>query len=265
MSAPALAAPSPPDSALQTIHRMHGVLQCFLPRDAQLTLADVSRSTALPVSTALRILRSLVVEDFLVRDGEYYRLSRTMVRWAAAIGDPVLDLRRAVAAPAAAIAGSTGLDVLVFVEEGIDAVCVASAHPGGVDRRIGDRVPMVRSIVGRVLYAQQAGGAHALLDIVDRAVDRAHPGRATSTAGRRRGAHELVGEIAGIRARGWAAARGGDGGRWRVCVPFTGPAASPPAAVVVEGETAPPSPGEIAELASTTLQLLGRDLVPVAR
>lgn len=152
------------DVSLLLIRKARDVLHCFLPDNAGLTLAHVHRLTGLPSSTALRILRSLVAEDFLVHDGVRYRLSKGMMRWAAAVGDDNLDLRRAAAPHLAELSSLTGNVSLLYVEDGASAVCVAAAANGAkLNQPVGETLPLFHSPVGKALLAPHADGVRRFM------------------------------------------------------------------------------------------------------
>jgi DNA-binding IclR family transcriptional regulator len=163
-TATATASTTGKESSLHLIRKMREIMFCFLPDNPGLTLAHVHRQTGLPTSTALRILRSLVSEEFLVHDGERYRLSKGMVRWAAAVGDESLDLRRISSPHLADLSEATGHPALLYVEDGDAAVCVAGAESGAVtDRFTGDSYPLVLTPAGKLLLAHHHDGVHRVM------------------------------------------------------------------------------------------------------
>ena len=164
LAPPVAVTAGPRDQSLHLIRKMRDILLCFLPDNDGQTLASVHRLTGLPTSTALRILRSLVSEEFLIYDGERYRLSKSMVRWAVAIGDEGLTLRQLCAPHLVQLSLDLGYPAVLYVEDGDSAVCVSAASRGVTSNRfIGSSLPLVGSPVGKLMLAYQHDGVHRLM------------------------------------------------------------------------------------------------------
>lgn len=149
-------------SSIQVLTKARRILDVFLRQPRVLTATEVQEQTGLPPSTSLRLLRSLVAEGFLDREGGGYRMGLQMLGWAAvarasldvvAVGQAVLeDLRKA-----------SGESAYLYVRDGFQHVCVAvadSEHPVRQVLRVGQVLPLHAGSAGKVFLAfdRQASG-----------------------------------------------------------------------------------------------------------
>lgn len=141
-------------SSTRTVERALGLLAQVCGRDST-TLTECARTTALPASTALRLLRTLEQAGFVARDGEGgYRAGPEMIRLGArAIGSH--ELAR-LAAPALDRLGARTRESAYLSVRGVGdtAVYVAAIEGTHAVRHtswIGRAVPMTGLAVGDAL------------------------------------------------------------------------------------------------------------------
>lgn len=183
------------DSVLARAFR---ILGAFGPRDTSLGLSALGTRSGLPKSTALRIARQLVELGALerTRNGEYV------------IGLGLLEMAslaprghglRATALPFLEdLHRVTGQHVLLAVREGTEAVLVErlSARGAGTVRyRVGGRLPLATTGVGRVLLAHAP--SEVAIDIIEH---DAQPWRSPEC----RTPHDLRIALAEVRRNGFA-------------------------------------------------------------
>jgi DNA-binding IclR family transcriptional regulator len=178
------------------LRKVRAVLDCFLPDNEPLTLTDVHRRTGLPISTALRILRSLVEEGFLVHPDGAYRLGVNLMRWSAAASSG-LRSGRCVGYVLNQLRDATGETVTLCVNDGLQRVCVAVAP----SRQrvvhlvhVGDSVPLHGGAAGKALLAWDPIATH---EVLHRGLDRLTERTITDPK-------RFTTELARVRKQGWA-------------------------------------------------------------
>jgi DNA-binding IclR family transcriptional regulator len=73
--------PSAPKTGVDAVNRALSILMCFTTKDDRLTLTEIAKRTGLYKSTALRLIESLELQGFLVRqDGRGYTLGAELMR-----------------------------------------------------------------------------------------------------------------------------------------------------------------------------------------
>jgi DNA-binding IclR family transcriptional regulator len=178
------------------LRKVRTVLDCFLPENEPLSLTDVHRRTGLPMSTTLRILRSLVEEGFLVHPDGNYRLGINLMRWSAAASSGIRS-GRATGQTLNELRDMTGETATLCVNDGLQRVCVAVAP----SRQrvvhlvhIGDTLPLHGGAAGKVLLAWDPAATH---EVLRRGLNRI--AERTITDPKRFSA-----ELARVRKQGWA-------------------------------------------------------------
>ncbi|WP_026422156.1 IclR family transcriptional regulator [Actinokineospora inagensis] len=181
-------------SGAQAVRRALGVLQCFRHDGPELGVTDIARAMALPISTAHRLVLTLVAAGFLERDPATvrYRLGTSV----AELGqlhyfqhglhrlDPVLARLGRATKASASIAVRSGDDALVLIGGTV-----------GAESSDGIRTPLHSTAMGKVLLAWAPPGEDdldALPELV-RLTER--------TIGDR---DELRAELDKVRAAGYA-------------------------------------------------------------
>lgn len=92
------------------------VLECFSAPAEELTLEQIRRRTSIPHTTVFRLLHTLVLRGYLLRDGARYRLSssRRKFRIGFANLSRQIALAREIEASLAAAARSAGVELLLW-------------------------------------------------------------------------------------------------------------------------------------------------------
>jgi IclR family acetate operon transcriptional repressor len=114
------------ESPTRVLSKFRAVLDCFLPDNKPMTLTEVANATGLPLSTAQRLLRSLVAEEFIAKTDAGYTLGIGLIGWASAVrrGLNVIDAARG---SMETLRDATGETVTLLVRNGLQRICVASA------------------------------------------------------------------------------------------------------------------------------------------
>jgi IclR family transcriptional regulator, acetate operon repressor len=185
-----------PESPTRVLSKARNVMDCFLPDNRPLTLTQVAQATELPLSTARRLLQSLVAEEFLAHDSGGYRLGLGVIGWASAArrGLSVVDAARL---PMESLRDLTGETVTLLVREGLQRVCVASASSRQVISQRsepGDLAPLQSGSPSKVLLAWDATTTQAVLD---RGLRPLASGTVMDT-------EVFLNDLAAVRERGWA-------------------------------------------------------------
>jgi DNA-binding IclR family transcriptional regulator len=115
------------ESPTRVLSKFRAVLDCFLPDNKPMTLTEVAHATGLPVSTAQRLLRSLVAEEFVAKTSAGYVLGIGLIGWASAVrrGLTVIDAARPLME---ALRDETGETSTLLVRNGLQRICVAAVH-----------------------------------------------------------------------------------------------------------------------------------------
>jgi DNA-binding IclR family transcriptional regulator len=131
------------------------VMNCFLPDNAPLALTEIQRATGFPMSTAKRILESLVAEGLVIRREQRYFLGPYVMVWADAVrrGSDVMRLSEPVLESVRDACGET---VTLNVRHGLDRVCVRRLR--GLSRInydpvVGEVIPLQTGSSSKVMLA----------------------------------------------------------------------------------------------------------------
>jgi DNA-binding IclR family transcriptional regulator len=188
--------PTVTESPTRVLSKARTVLDCFLPDNRPLTLTQVATATGLPLSTARRLLQSLVAEEFLAAEGGVFRLGLGVIGWASAArrGLSVVDAARL---PMESLRDLTGETVTLLVREGLQRVCVVavpSRHVISQRSEPGDLAPLQSGSPSKVLLAWDPITTQAVLD---RGLRPLASGTVTDR-------EEFLQELTEVRDRGWA-------------------------------------------------------------
>src|SRR3954451_10161789 len=99
------------------LRKITQILRSFSVDQPELTLQQIIRTTGLPASTCQRLVRNLVVEGFLDREDDHYRIGLDFVQWAAP-GTFGLDLVRLTRPALQALRDRTGETACLYVPPG---------------------------------------------------------------------------------------------------------------------------------------------------
>jgi IclR family acetate operon transcriptional repressor len=141
--------------SVQVLDKAGRVLDCFSEENSALRISDLRAMTGLPATTCSRIVRTLVEQDLLQRDGDLYRIGLRVLVWgAAATAGSVL---LAAAGPLIRrLRDSTGETTAVFVRQGPQRVVVdiaESRHSIIFRGYVGEAMPLGAGAAGKVFMA----------------------------------------------------------------------------------------------------------------
>jgi DNA-binding IclR family transcriptional regulator len=141
--------------SVQVLEKAGTVLDCFSAEKPALRIADLRAATGLPATTCLRIVRTLVEQDLLQREGDLYRIGLRVLVWgAAATAGSVL---LAAAGPLIRqLRDSTGETTALFVRQDTQRVVVdiaESRHSIIFRGYVGESMPLGAGASGKVFMA----------------------------------------------------------------------------------------------------------------
>lgn len=179
------------------------LLAAFREGRRDLRLSDLAREVGLNVSTAHRLLQTLVVSQLLVQDAHSDRYSPGPVLVEIANGLLAADRTASTADILTALAARTGESISLGSRTGDDAVVlmhVPSAHPLRFERKVGDRIPLHASALGKTLLAWGADPIEDALRAI--APLNAVTGETLTTI------RTMTADLRGVRDRGYAVSTG---------------------------------------------------------
>jgi IclR family transcriptional regulator, acetate operon repressor len=184
------------EGSVRVLERAGMVLDCFTPAQPRLQIADIRRKTGLPATTVERIVRTLLAQSLLEREGDEYRLGLRVLVWQApaAAGS---DLIAAAGPIVEQVRDHTGESTGVYVRQGaqrVGVVVATSTHSIIYRGYVGQVMPLHAGSAGKVFMAFDAAA-------LDAAVRAGLPAITSATTTDRAA---LDDELAGVRERGWA-------------------------------------------------------------
>ncbi|NIJ04826.1 IclR family transcriptional regulator [Frigoribacterium faeni] len=233
-------------SGVRAVSRALDVLQAFTPERSTLTVSDLVRAVALPRTTVLRLVDTLVAERMLqhVGDGRV-AVGTRLIRWGA-FAAAAWTVPTATASRMAALAAETGETVSLYVRSGTTRVVVAqSPSPHSLRHvvQVGDELPLWMGAAGMVLLA--AVEPHALPD--ELAAVAASVAAARTSAGAAAAAvpppapvdeEAVLARVEQARADGWSLSHGvREPGNSGMAVPVPGRDGGQPVALALGGPT----------------------------
>jgi IclR family acetate operon transcriptional repressor len=135
------------------LRKITQILRSFSVDQPELTLQQIIRTTGLPASTCQRLVRNLVVEGFLDREDDHYRIGLDFVQWAAP-GTFGLDVVRLTRPALQALRDRTGETACLYVRHGPFRTVVSLAE---------SRHPVIRLFVVGMVMPLHAGSAGKVL------------------------------------------------------------------------------------------------------
>lgn len=150
------ALPTADTSGVVAVTRALRLMEAFGVTDAQLTLAEMSRRTGMHKTTALRIARTLAIDNYMVQkeDGRW-RLGRA-VGWLGACYQATFDVHDIVEPVLRELATQTAESASFYVREGNQRTCLARVDGPRTIRhhvRVGIALPLELGAPGRVILA----------------------------------------------------------------------------------------------------------------
>ncbi|HZZ45421.1 MAG TPA: IclR family transcriptional regulator [Pseudonocardia sp.] len=135
------------------LRKITQILRAFSIEEPELTLQQITRATGLPASTCQRLVRNLVMEGFLDRDGDSYRIGLEFVQWAAP-GTFGLDLVALTRPSLLGLRDATGETACLYRRHGPFRTVVSLAE---------SRHPIIRLFVVGMVMPLHAGSAGKVL------------------------------------------------------------------------------------------------------
>lgn len=152
--------------SVQVVRKSARILDCFSATTPRLRAADIVQTTGLPNSTVARILRTLVGENLLQRQGQKYSIGLRVTAWSAA-AKAGSDLLAAAAPHVTALRDLTRESCGLYVRQGANRVSVLGAestHSIIYRGYIGQILPLQSGAAGKVLMAYDEQARQAALD-----------------------------------------------------------------------------------------------------
>jgi IclR family transcriptional regulator, acetate operon repressor len=227
---------------LLVLKKIKQILQAFAFEAPELTLQQITHATGLPASTCQRLVRNLVFEGFLDRDGDRYRIGLDLVQWAAP-GTFGLDMVQQTRPVLQALRDETGESACLYVRHGAFRTVIGlaeSRHPVVRLFVVGMVMPLHAGSAGKVLLAWDAT---ARQDAVGHGLSRFTPQTVTDI-------DMLTAQLADIRAAGFAASfEERDSGAASISAPVFGRGGDLVAALGIGAPTQRLTPADVDRLA----------------
>jgi IclR family acetate operon transcriptional repressor len=141
--------------SVQVLEKAGKVLDCFSADNPAMRVGDIRERTGLPATTCLRIVRTLVEQDLLQREGDVYRIGLRVLVWGAAATAGSLLL--AAAGPVIRrLRDDTGETTALFVRQDAQRVTVdiaESRHSIIFRAAVGEAMPLAAGAAGKVFMA----------------------------------------------------------------------------------------------------------------
>jgi DNA-binding IclR family transcriptional regulator len=142
------------------------ILNCFSLKAPELTQQQIIKKTGLPSSTCQRLVQDLVLEGFLDRDDDSYRIGVGLVRWSAP-GTLGMDVVRLVKPVLQDLRDETGESACFYIRDGVVRTVVAVAATRHVVMRpfmVGMVMPLHAGAPGKVFLAFDPDARKALVE-----------------------------------------------------------------------------------------------------
>lgn len=143
------------EDQVNSVKRALSLLDAFGINDASLTISELSRRTALPKTSALRLAKTLESVGYLVQtDNGAWRLGPSAARLASRY-QMAFDLKGVVHPALKALVKKTGKSATFFVSEGNTRVRLMRVDVDGADSQqlIGEHLPLDLGSPGKVILA----------------------------------------------------------------------------------------------------------------
>ena len=144
------------DGGVAAVTRALALMECFQVGEASLSLAELSRRSAMHKTTVLRLARTLAQSQYMVQteDGQW-RLGPA-TGWLGARYQAAFDVNNVVEPTLHELVTASGESASFYVREGDVRACIARVEgPHSVRHhvRIGERLPLDKGAPGRVILA----------------------------------------------------------------------------------------------------------------
>jgi DNA-binding IclR family transcriptional regulator len=226
------------------IQKSARILDCLAGAAGPLRASEIRELTGLPMTTVARLLRTLLAEDLLAREGPYYSIGLRVTGWAHA-ASAGSDLIASAEPLISQLRDSSGETAGLYVSQGTNRVCVLlkeSGQPIAYRSMPGQVRPMHGGAAGRIFMAFDPSARQAVLD----AGLTAHTSKTITDP------EVLEARLEQVRRQGWAFVAGErELGLNTVAAPIVDPAGRLVAAVAISGPSfrmARPQAGRLAGL-----------------
>ncbi len=154
----------PDEGSVRVIERVCLVLDCFTRQRPRLQVGDIRDLTGLPTTTVARIVKNLVAQRLLDRDGNEYRLGLRVLVWAAP-AEAASELIVAAGPVIGHIRDLTGETTGIYVRQGSVRVGVAVA--------LSERSIIYNGYVGQVMPLHAGAAGKTFMAFEQEALDAA--------------------------------------------------------------------------------------------
>ena len=230
------------------------ILDCLAGAGRQLRAAEIRERTGLPMTTVARLLRTLLAEDLLRREGPYYSIGLRVTAWAhaASAGSDLIVCAEPLIAE---LRDSSGETAGVYIRQGTNRVCVLlkeSRQPIAYRGTPGQVRPLAGGAAGRIFMAFDPSARQAVLDA----------GLTGYTSQSITDPDALDAQLELVRRQGWASVAGErEVGLHTVAAPIFDPASRLVGAVAIAGPSfrmTPPQTSRLAELVTACAEKISR-------
>jgi len=152
--------------SVQVVRKSARILDCFSARTPRLRAADIVQATGLPTSTVARILRTLVGENLLQRQGQEYSIGLRVTAWSAA-AKAGSDLISAASPHVTALRDRCRESCGIYVRQGANRVSVLGAestHSIVYRGYVGQILPLQAGAAGKIFMAYDEDAVRAALE-----------------------------------------------------------------------------------------------------
>lgn len=184
------------ESSVRVVERACQVLDCFSPERPRLQISELRRRTGLPATTVARLVKTLVGQRLLEREGDEYSLGLRVLVW----GGPATagsDLIAAAGPIVEHVRDITGESAGLYIRQGASRVAVVSVqsrHSIVYRGYVGQVMPLHAGAAGKVFMAFDR---EALEAAKAEGLDALTPFTVTDE-------DELAAQLDEVRQRGWA-------------------------------------------------------------
>jgi DNA-binding IclR family transcriptional regulator len=186
--------PSAPGS-VQVLNKTVQVLDCFSPEHPRLTLAQIREDTGLPATTVARLVRTLLANDLLQRNGNQYCVGLRVLGWTAS-ATAGSELMKAVGPVLLHLRDLTGETAGIYIRRGTTRVAAAV--------ELSRQSVIYRAEIGQVMPIHAGAAGKVFMAFDDRALSATLAQEGPESGGAISNLAMLEQELNLVRARGWA-------------------------------------------------------------
>ncbi|MEU4094301.1 IclR family transcriptional regulator [Streptomyces sp. NPDC026673] len=184
------------NGSVQVVQKSARILDCFSATTPRLQASQIARRTGLPASTVARILRTLVQESLLQREGTTYSIGLRVIAWSAsatAASDLIATARPLVTALRDRCGECCGLQVRQGGRR-VTVIWAQSPHSIVYRGHVGQVMPLQPSAAGKIFMAFDPA---VLALVLDEGLTARTPRTVVDPA-------VLRGQLEDVREQGWA-------------------------------------------------------------